>query len=157
MIKSIWKRFLWLDFRLKLVLLFCLFGLFLNTLFLCRDVQYGGVLLRLHAGFWVLYAGQVVFIMLRERMVFVLSLLQTVLAFLTSADFTFVPVLRVLGYTVHAAMGGFTLEDMEVYKYVFMSAALTLELLKTAWLWLLLPAPGKRSARPQPSAPAKEA
>ena len=127
MIKSIWKRFLWLDFRLKLVLLFCLFGLFLNTLFLCR------------------------------RMVFVLSLLQAVLAFLTSADFTFVPVLRVLGYTVHAAMGGFTLEDMEVYKYVFMSAALTLELLKTAWLWLLLPAPGKRSASPQPSAPAKEA
>ena len=114
-------------------------------------------MLRLHAGFWVLYAGQVVFIMLRERMVFVLSLLQAVLAFLTSADFTFVPVLRVLGYTVHAAMGGFTLEDMEVYKYVFMSAALTLELLKTAWLWLLLPAPGKRSARPQPSAPAKEA
>ena len=47
MIKSIWKRFLWLDFRLKLVLLFCLFGLFLNSLFLCRDIHYRGVLVGL--------------------------------------------------------------------------------------------------------------
>lgn len=155
MMKSLWKRFLQLDFRLKLVVAFCLFGLLVNTLFLCRDVRYGGILLRLHAGFWILYAGQTVFILLRERMVFVLSFLQAILAFLTSADFTFVPVLRVLGYAVHIAVGGFTLEDMEVYKYVFMSAALTLELLKTAWLWFLLPAPKKTSASPPP-APAQE-
>ena len=152
MMRGIWRRFLWLDFRLKLVWLLCLFGLLLNTLFLCRDVQQGGILLRLHAGFWILYAGQIVFILLKERMVAVLSLLQTVLAFLTNADFTFVPVLRVLGYMIYMVKGGFSLEEMDVYKYIFMSACLTLELLKTAWLWLLLPAPKKRQELPAHSA-----
>ncbi len=155
MIRKVWKHFMGLDVRLKMVWLLCLFGLFLNTLFLLRDMQYGGLLLRLHAGFWVLYAGQIVFILMHERMVCVLSLLQAVLAFLTNADFTFVPVLRFIGYTLHRLTGGFTIDEMEVYKYVFMSAALTLELLKTAWLWLLLPAAKKRTPSQEISASAQ--
>ncbi len=137
------KRWKALDFWLKVIWVFCLLGALLNLLYVCRDLLTGGVLLRLHIGFLLLYAGQAVFILMKERMVFVLSLLQAVLAFLTNADFTFVPLLKPLGRLVYMALGGFTVEQIEMYKYTFLSACFTLELLKTAWLFLLLPAPAK--------------
>ena len=149
MMKALWRRFLELDFKLQLVLVFCLYGTLLNTVFLCRDFSQQGLLMRLHLCFLLLYAGQVVFILRKERMVFVLSLLQAVLAFLTNADFAFVPVVRMVGYAVFMFKGEFTIEEMDVYKYVFVSACLTLELLKTYWLFALLPAPKKK--KPQPA------
>ncbi len=145
MIKAWWQRFAGLDFCLKLIWLFCLIGATLNLVFICRDISSGGVLLRLHIGFFILYAGQVVFIVVKERLVFVLSLLQALVAFATNADFTFVPVLRLLGRIVYVANGGFSVEALEVYKYVFVSACFTLELLKTYLLWALIPpAPKKK-------------
>lgn len=136
-----WKE---MDFWLKFIWVFCLLGTLMNLLYICRDLLTGGVLLRLHVGFLLLYAGQAVFILMKERLVFVLSLLQAVLAFLTNADFTFVPLLKPLGRLLYIAAGGFTVEQIEMYKYTFMSACFTLELLKTAWLFLLLPAPSKK-------------
>ncbi len=136
-----WKE---MDFWLKFIWVFCLLGTLMNLLYICRDLFTGGVLLRLHIGFLLLYAGQAVFILMKERLVFVLSLLQAVLAFLTNADFTFVPLLKPLGRLLYIAAGGFTVEQIEMYKYTFMSACFTLELLKTAWLFLLLPAPSKK-------------
>lgn len=143
-IRGFFRRFAGLDFRLQVVWIFCLYGLFLNTVFLCRDIQGEGILWRLHAGFWILYAAQVVFLLLKERMVCVLSFLQALMAFLTNGDFTFVPLLRVIGYFVFLAKGGFSVDEIGVYKYVFMSACLTLELLKSCWLFMLLPAPRKK-------------
>lgn len=154
MIKSMWKRFLELDFLVKLIFIFCLYGWLINTIFLCRDIRQDGLLFRLHLGFWVLYSGQIVFILLKERMVFVLSFLQAILAFLTNADFTFVPVLRAAGFLAYSLKGGFTVEEMDVYKYIFMSGCLTLEMLKTYWLFALLPAPKKK--RPQGAAAAAD-
>ena len=90
-------------------------------------------------GFWVLYAGQVVFILAGERWVFVISLVQAVLGFGTSLDLTFVPVLRFIGRMIYEFKGGLTLEEQEVYKYVFVSLAFTLEMLKTYLLFALIP------------------
>lgn len=146
MMKSLWRRFVELDFLLKLIWIFCLLGALLNAVWVTKDLRSGGILLRLHSGFLVLYAGQVIFILLKERAVFVLSLLQAGLAFVTSADFTFVPVFRLVGRLVYAAQGGLSIEQMKVYKYVFISACFTAELLKTWMLWALLPSPKKRSA-----------
>jgi len=143
MIKPV-RRFLLFPFLLKIILIFCFLGALLNLVYIARDLQGNGVLFRLHIGFFILYAGQVVFIFLRERMVFVLSLLQALLAFVTNLDFTFVPLGRILGQLVYGICGGFTVEAMEVYKYVFVSFCLTLELLKTWFLFALLPAPKKK-------------
>ncbi len=147
MTKKLWRRFWTLDFWLKLIWIFCLLGAVLNLISLIRDVRGGGILLRLHAGFFILYAGQVVFILVRERMVFILSLLQGVLALLTSADFTFVPVLRLSGGLFYAAHGPLSLEQTDVYKYVFISACFTLEMLKTCLLFVLLPPPKKKAQK----------
>ncbi|MBO7238418.1 MAG: hypothetical protein J6U96_03930, partial [Elusimicrobiaceae bacterium] len=119
--------------------IFCCLGLVLNTIVIWRDLHGPGLLLRLHIGFWVLYAAQVVFILMRERMVFILSLLQAILALATNLDFTFVPPLRMIGQVIYMVHGQFSLDGMEVYKYVFVSACFTLELLKTFLLWWLIP------------------
>lgn len=141
---SLGRRFLVLPFLLKIIWIFCLLGALLNMVFVGRDLQGNGILLRLHVGFFILYAGQLVFILLKERMVWILSLLQALLAFLSNLDFTFVPVGRIVGYLVYGFYGSFSVEAMEVYKYVFVSFCLTLELLKTWLLFALLPAPKKK-------------
>ena len=70
---------------------------------------------------------------------FLLSLLQAFVALATNLDFTFVPALRIVGQIIYEICGGFTLDQTEVYKYVFVSICFTLELLKTSFLWFLLP------------------
>ncbi len=137
--RALWRRFCALGLLLKIIWIFCLLGCLIDTWLIVRDLQHNGVLLQLHLGFWVLYAGQLVFILLHERMVFVLSLLQAFLALWTSLDFTFVPLARILGGFIMMFHGTLSLDQMEVYKYIFVSLCFTLELLKTALLWLLLP------------------
>lgn len=131
---SFWRLSVWL----KVILFFCLFGALVNFVLVCEDWVGGGILLRLHLGFFILYAGQVVFIMLRERFVFILSLLQAVLALWTNADFTFAPVLRLLG-RVYYLSHQMSVQEISVYKYVFISLAFTLELFKTYLIFYLAP------------------
>lgn len=145
-----WKRFVSLPFLLKLIWIFCFLGMVFNLIYIGHDLQRDGLLLRLHMGFFVLYAGQVVFILLKERMVFVLSLLQAFIALATNIDFTFVPVLRLLGQIIYGLKGSFSLEELDVYKYVFTSACFTLELLKTYFMFALLPPAKKRAAQEPP-------
>ena len=139
MLKKLVGRFLSFPFWLKIIWIFCLLGVCCNSILLWRDWTTGGSLWRLHVGFWVLYAGQVVFILAGERWVFVISLVQAVLGFGTSLDLTFVPVLRFIGRMIYEFKGGLTLEEQEVYKYVFVSLAFTLEMLKTYLLFALIP------------------
>lgn len=133
------KRFLSLNVWVKLILFFCLLGTFVNIVLVCRDISSGGILLRLHAGFLLLYASQSAFIMLHERYVCVLAVLQGVLALITNADFTFAPLARVLGQIYYIVSPEPSLEAIKVYKYVFISLCFTLQLLGAYALFTLLP------------------
>lgn len=133
------KRFLSLNVWVKLIFFFCLLGTFVNIVLVCRDISSGGILLRLHAGFLLLYASQAVFIMLHERYVCVLAVLQGVLALMTNADFTFAPLARVLGQIYYIVISEPSLEAIKVYKYVFISLCFTLQLLGAYALFSLLP------------------
>lgn len=145
MIKKWCRAFAELNYWLKIIWIFCCAGAFINLLLICRDLTNNGILLRLHIGFFVLYIGQVVFILLKERMVFVLSLLQAFLAFVSNLDFTFVPIVRVAGHLLYSVAGGLSLEALDVYKYVLVSFCLTTELLKTWLLYDLIPPAKKES------------
>ena len=57
------NAFLNLNPWLKFILIFCLLGALVNAFLLAGDVRSGGLLLRLHLGFFILYAAQVVFIL----------------------------------------------------------------------------------------------
>lgn len=135
------NRFLSLNIWVKIIFVFCLFGSCVSTLLVARDILSDGILLRLHMGFWLLYVSQVVFILLKERYVWILAALQGVLALLTNADFTFVPLLRVLGGVYVAVGPEISVEGLTVYKYVFTSAAFTLQMLSAYALFSLLPKP----------------
>ena len=138
-VKAVWRCFWTLPVLLKIIWCFCLLGFIFNIGAVWHDVHGHGILLRLHSGFLVLYGGQVVFMLCKERLVFILSLLQALLALMSNLDFTFVPALRVVGDILYMIHGQFSLDGMEVYKYVFVSACFTLELLKTFLIWWLLP------------------
>lgn len=132
------KRFFGLNVWVKVIFFFCLLGMFANIILVCRDFSSGGVLLRLHAGFLVLYAAQVAFILAHERYVCVLAVLQGALALLSSADFTFAPLARIVG-RMYFLFGTPSVESMKVYKYVFVSLCFTLQMLSAFALFSLLP------------------
>ena len=141
-------RFTGLNIWVKVIICFCLFGALVNSFLVARDISSGGILLRLHAGFLILYLAQVGFVLLHERAVWVLTVLQGGLALLTNADFTFVPLLRVFSGWIYALMGQPSVEMMAVYKYVFISLAFTMQMLSAYALFSLLPKPAKAKAEP---------
>ena len=134
---------------LKLIVFLCLLGCISNGVLIVRDLSSSGVLLRLHGGFFVLYAAQVAFIFLHERMVWVIAALQGILALLTNADFTFVPLTRIVGRIVYILTDP-TVESMKVYKYVLISVSFTLQMLSAYAEFSLLPSPKPSAAQAQP-------
>lgn len=144
-------RFTGLNIWVKVIICFCLFGALVYVFLVARDISAGGILLRLHAGFLVLYLAQVVFVLLHERAVWILTALQGVLALLTNADFIFVPLLRVASGWMYALLGQPSVEMMAVYKYVFISLAFTMQMLSAYALFSLLPKPVKKQPAAEPA------
>lgn len=142
------RRYLQLNVWVQAVWWLCLIGALANTILVMRDIFNDGILLRLHLGFLILYAGQVVFILLHERYVWTLAALQGVMALLTSADFTCMPLVRFAGNIVYALWPEPSLEYMKVYRYILISLAFTLQMLSAYILFSLLP----KSAPTQPVA-----
>ena len=127
------KHFAKFPFFVQLVWLLCVLGMFSSLVLLVRDVRDGGVLFRLHLGYFMLYAAQVGFILVREKYVALLTLLQGILALLTTADFIFVPLLQLLGRMYYWLFKP-SVEAMKVYQYVFVSLGFTLQLAAAAYL-----------------------
>ncbi len=137
--KSFLERFSNLNIWVKIVFWFCLLGGLVNVAFIAKDITQGGILLRLHMGFCVLYFSQVVFILLEERLVGVLAVLQGLLALLTSADFTFMPLVRVVVNLVSGLLPEPSLESVKVFRYLLVSMSFTLQMLSAYILFSLLP------------------
>ena len=133
------KHFLDLNIWVKAIFFFCVIGLLSNIVLVSRDIAHDGVLLRLHIGFLILYAGQVVFILLHERQVWALAALQGIMALSTNADFTFISLVRTLGNFVYACIPGASLEHLKVFQYVVISLSFTLQMLGAFALFSLLP------------------
>lgn len=128
------KNFINLPLFVQLIWVLCVVGTFTNGVLLVRDVLEGGPLFRLHLGYFMLYVAQVGFILLREKWVSLLIILQGIIALLTTADFIFVPVLQVLG-RIYYVLFQPTIEQLKIYQYVFVSLAFTLQLASAAYLW----------------------
>lgn len=137
--QKILTRFLNLNVWVQIVFCLCLVGALTNTVLVVRDIFNDGILLRLHLGFLILYAGQVVFILLEERQVWALAVLQGVMALLTNADFTCMPLVRFVGNIIYTLWPEPSLEYMKVYRYLMTSSAFTLQLLSAYILFSLLP------------------
>ena len=128
------NRFCKLPFFVQLIVLLCVLGAFINIILLTRDVLHGAILWRLHFGFFVLYVAQVAFILAGEKWVGLLTLLQGIMALLTTADFIFVPLLQVAG-RIYYWLFDPSVEAMKIYQYIFISASFTLQLASAGYLW----------------------
>ncbi|WP_428049033.1 hypothetical protein [Candidatus Avelusimicrobium caledoniensis] len=137
--QKILTRFLNLNVWVQIVFCLCMVGALTNTVLVARDIFNDGILLRLHIGFLILYAGQVVFILLEERQVWALAVLQGIMALLTNADFTCMPLVRFVGNIIYTLWPEPSLEYMKVYRYLMTSSAFTLQLLSAFILFSLLP------------------
>lgn len=125
--RFLWNRFFSFSLFVQVFIAFCLLGVITNFCWLYQDFASHSLLWRLHAGFFILYAAQVVFIFLKEKWVCILTFLQGFLALFTTANFIFTPLLRFLG-------GGYflfyvpTVQGIKVYQYIFLSLAFTLQM-----------------------------
>ena len=128
------NRFFKFPFFIQLIWLLCLIGLLTNAVLLMRDVTSNAILWRLHVGFFILYAGQLGFILVREKYVALLALLQGIMALLTTADFTFSPLLQIAGRLYYWVCEP-TVEMMSTYQYVFVALASSLQLASVMYLW----------------------
>ena len=133
----------------KAVLFFCVIGTLSNAGLVGKDWANNGILLRLHLGFFILYIGQVIFILCHERMVWVLAALQGIIALLTNADFTFMPLVHCLGNVVYICWPEPSLEYTKVYQYIMISLSFTLQMLSAYILFSLLPPTLKQSEHSQ--------
>ncbi|MBR4591863.1 MAG: hypothetical protein IKO35_01470 [Elusimicrobiaceae bacterium] len=135
-----WTRFFTdLNLWIKVIFCFCVWGTLVNGASLWHDLGTDGVLLRLHLGFFILYLSQVVFILLRERCVCALAVLQGLLAVLSNIDFTFMPLVRTVGRLFYLIYPSPSLETLKIYQYVLVSLAFTLQMLSAYALFSLLP------------------
>jgi hypothetical protein len=132
--KKLIQRFVFFPFFIQLVEMLCVLGVFLNLWLIGRDLVTGSVLFRLHLGYLILYAGQVVFILLREKYVCLLTLLQGLIALLTTVDFIFTPLLQIMGHLYYWLFSP-SIESLKVYQYVFVSLGFTLQMASAAYLW----------------------
>lgn len=129
------KNFAKFPFFVQLICLLCVLGVAVNAVLLVRDLFEGGLLFRLHLGYFILYAAQVAFILAREKYVCLLTLLQGIIALFTTLDFTFIPLLQCFGKMYYWAFNP-SVEALKVYQYVVVSAAFTLQMASAAYLWL---------------------
>jgi len=128
------RRFAYFPLFIQLITLFCVLGVFINAWLIWRDLLTDPVLFRLHLGYFILYVGQFVFILLEEKYVCALTILQGIIALLTTVDFIFTPLLQLLGHTYYWLFSP-SVEALKVYQYVFVSLAFTLQMASAAYLW----------------------
>ncbi len=139
------RRFLKYPFFVQLLVLLCSVGVATNLVLLLRDLFFQQpILWRLHVGFLMLYTAQVWLILAPEKYVCLLTVLQGIMALLTTADFIFTPLLQIAGLLYHGLFSP-TVEQLKIYQYIFVSAAFTLQMASAAYLWGYL-----KSIQPRP-------
>lgn len=146
--RELLDRFFKLNVYVKIIFFFCVYGLLVNLFSVLRDMRTDGVLLRLHLGFALLYAGQCAFIVLREKWVAVLALLQGIMALGTNLDFTFMPIVSFAGRAFSLFYVHMTVQGVAVYKYVVVSLAFTLQLWSAYELFAGLWVPKQKPSKP---------
>ena len=128
------RYFFSFPFFIQTLWLLCVLGALLNIALLWQDVVRGGVLWHLHGCFLLLYVSQVICIWLKEPLTAVLTFVQGFIALLTTSDFIFFPVLKVIGMC-WAGLFDPSVQTLKAYEYIFVSLAFTLQMAGAYYLF----------------------
>jgi len=131
------KYFFEFPFFIQVLWLLCLLGALLNVALLWRDMTSGGILWHLHACFLLLYVTQIICIWLKEPLTAIITLLQGLIALISTSDFIFFPILKVMGM---CWVGLFdpSVQTLKSYEYVFVSLAFTLQMMSAYYIFATL-------------------
>lgn len=125
--KALLARFSSFSLLVQVLWVFCFFGMIAQACWLCQDLLSQRLLWRLHLGFFILYTSQVGLILVKEKWVCILTILQGMLALFTTANFIFSPLLRFVGGAYFIVTIP-SIERLKVYQYVIVSLAFTLQM-----------------------------
>ena len=127
---------------MQTLLILCVAGVLLNGALLWRDIAGNSVLWHLHACFLLLYGAQAGLIWLKEPMTSVLTLVQGGIALISTRDFIFFPVLKVIGMS-WIGLCDPSVQTLKAYEYIFVSLAFTLQMTSAYYIWATFRRPKK--------------
>ena len=128
------EHFLHFPFFIKVLFGLCIVGALFDGILFVQDIKSGNILWHLHGCFLLLYATQAIFIWLKEPWTAILTVLQGIVALITTSDFIFFPILKVIGLGI-AEVCDPSIQVQKVYEYVFVSLSFTLQMMSAFYLW----------------------
>jgi hypothetical protein len=142
------KYFKKIDVALYFILLFCALGLARNLFYLFSfKFDYSNALTKVFIAMSSLYAGQIILILMKERKAWLISALQVIFCVYVYGDYTFIQfggAVKAIAGKMFPAMG---LDWLLFLETACASLMFSLELLKTYFVYALLPFPLKRRKR----------
>lgn len=127
-----------IDNWLYLILIFCLFGVIRNLLLLrYYGLNYSYLTTKVCLAMLLVYSVQILLILLRQRLVWVVSLIQAIFCLTVYKDFTFIPLAAVLVMLKNALFTDISYGWEYFFNFALMSFMFCLELIKTYLLYAL--------------------
>lgn len=127
-----------IDNIIYFILTFCLFGLIRNLIilkYLQFDYRYFNT--KICVAMAVIYLVQILLILLRQRIVALISLIQALFGLFVFRDFTFLPLINLLVWLKNFLFPNLSYGWEYFLSFAFISLMLCLELIKTYLLYVL--------------------
>ena len=136
--KKIFKYFYAIDNWLYVILAFCFFGLVRNFVIL-RYVgwNYNYFVTKVCFAMFIIYLAQVILILMRQRTVFIISLLQVLFCAFVFRDFTFLPLIRLIVMIKNVLFTNLSYGWEYFIGFACFSVMFCLEIIKTYLLYVL--------------------
>lgn len=136
--KKIFKYFFAIDNWLYLILAFCFFGFIRNLLMLkFIGFDYNYFITKVCFAMFIIYFAQIVLILMRQRAVFIISIMQVLFCSFVFRDFTFLPLIQLLLILKNHFFSNLTYGWEYFISFTCFSLMFCLEIIKTYLLYVL--------------------
>lgn len=134
-----------IDPVLYIILFFCLAGLLRNLLSLyVYGLNYSSIAVKAFIAMAMIYFAQIVLILLRQRIVWVISAIQCFFCFYVYEDFTAYPLFNIVKLFLKQWLENADYGWIYFFNMIAVSAMFSLELLKTYLIYVLTDEPPKK-------------
>lgn len=145
-----------IDVCIYIILIFCVLG-FLRNFFALKyfDFNFAYYNTKLFFAMFMIYLAQICLILLRQRIVFLISLIQIFFCFFVYRDFTFLPIANIIISIKNVFAGDISYGWEYFISFTLTSLLVSLEIIKTYLLYVLTDQlPSKKKKEKELAAPA---
>ena len=133
------------NFWVYLILILCILGIFRNIVFLTNFRFLNNHLSHIFWAMLSLYSAQILFILLRHWVVWVISLIQVAFCILVYPDFSFIPFAAVLDFLFFDGLKDGSFAWTRFINFMFVSLGFSVEIIKTYLLYIYFPRKQKQN------------